>query len=165
MTIFLIISTCFLILVALMGFVVLFNRKKFITFSIEKDFKSQFKRCFCTPYILSIIECSFSFISFILIWCDCGFNGKLNETSEIWGPCLLGGAVIGFVIGLIYWKKIKEPFFIKNFKDEFDKYTKEVQDMWVQIRVSYHEMATIENFLCPLYSLGSLLGIILSYLL
>lgn len=166
MSYYLIISVAFLSVCVLIGFVTLLKRTTFITFSKENDLKKEFKRCFQIPFFVSLAEFFLSLSSLILVFCDCGIiNGKMNEKSQIWGVCLLIGFSLGFIIGLMYWIKIKKPFFKNNFHDEYDKYIQNVADMWVRIRVSYYELATIGNFLWPLYAVGTLLGILLSYLM
>lgn len=124
-----------------------------------------FYTCFAIPTIVETCELFLSLGALILVLCDCGTGGILNEKAYFWAGGLLSGMLIGAILGEIYWKKFKKPFFIQYFKDEYIKYIKEVKSMWVQTRVSYYECGTVGNFLWPIYSILFLGGILLSSLL
>lgn len=161
MSIYLILSICLLSICVCIGLCMLVLRKKFITIFPSKNEKQNFNRCILIPSWIFVIETALTLASFILIICDCILGNTMNETSQIWTPCMLAGIVIGEIVGLIYWHKVKEPFFRKNFPQQYSDYEKEVKKMWAPYRVRYYESAVIGNFLWPIYSTCTLIGIIL----
>lgn len=165
MSIYLIVSICLLSTCSCIGLFALILRKLFITIVPYKDEKQNFIRCLWVPFWISTAELIFAIASFILIICDCVVAEGMNDNSQIWVPCMLAGMVIGMVVGFLYWKRVKRPFFEENFPRQYKDYKKVVKTMWVKNRVRYHEEATTGNFIWPLFSIGSLIGIMLVYFL
>lgn len=133
MSIYLILSISLLSICLCMGLCMLVPRKKFITILPGKDEKQNFKRCILIPFWIFLVETALTLASFILIICDCILGNTMNETSQIWAPCMLAGIVIGEVAGSIYWDKAKKPFFKKNFPQQYSDYEKEVKKCGLHI--------------------------------
>lgn len=164
MSIFSIIAISLASLCIAIGIVFLVNIRSFVSYDPDRDHKKQFNRCVNAPLIASLVEFLLFFASLIMVFVECAMDGRLNNTDSIWAPCLGLGLALGFLIGVLYWKKVKEPFLIKSFPEEYKAYQNENKNnRWG--RNYYYEEGFVGQFIWVLSSLGLLLGILLAYFL
>lgn len=145
----------------LIGFACLFNIKRFNTIDDNVDIKKNFKRCFDIPCALGIVQLFLFIAIFITIFVECVTTQVLN-TNSYWAIAFIAGLIIGIIIGEIYYKKFKKPFFIKNFPDEYNKYLVESQPGRFKRASYYRENSNNFLFFAPITSLLVIIAVILT---
>lgn len=145
----------------LIGFACLINIKRFNTIDDNVDIKKNFKRCFDIPCVIGIVQLLLFIAIFITIFAECLTTQVLN-TGSYWTFAFIVGLIIGIVIGEIYYRKFKKPFFIKNFPDEYNKYLEESRPARFKKASYYRESANNFLFFAPISSLLTIIAVILT---
>ncbi|MDD6240713.1 MAG: hypothetical protein PUA93_03915 [Eubacteriales bacterium] len=159
MSIFLIIAIVLSGICVLAGAVLLIRIKSFVTYEPTYDHKKQFDYCFGVPGWVSIGEFLCAIATAILVFVDCCFDGKFNNNHETVSLVLiLSGMVLGGIIGGLYWSKVKKPFFMKYFPEEYKASIK--RGFFAHTYTD--ESLTALNFVLPLISLGLAISILVA---
>lgn len=164
MNVFLIVCFILSAIIIAMGLVMLLKRKSFVSAFPQRNVKKAFNHCFTLPGIIFLMEIFLAIGVFVLVLCASMSEDKIGN-GMFWAIGLLSGIVIGLLIGSFYWNKVKKPFFMREFPAQYKDYMDEVKRRWGKSRVRYQEVATVGNFIWPLYATGLVLGILLDLFL
>lgn len=160
MDIALMICSCLFYINVLLGVGMLLNRKKFL--SAPPFDRQAFRRCLDIPCDICVIEILTSIPTFFLIIIVTGLENEIiGKVVYLFFALMVGGFVVGYIIGLIYWYKIKKKFFVTTFPKEYKEYIEAVHKHYSRTRVEWYKSSTVHNFALPLYSLGALIGIMI----
>ena len=131
---------------------------------VEKK-EEDFQKAFEVPGVIFLISLSLSLAGIALLISSCAVGSYLNDSSSVWMLSLIIGMLAGLVIGVIYWMKVRKPFFIKYFPKEFSRYEKETKKTPGTTRVSYIQWIFIGSFVLSGLGIGAFLGILLAYMI
>lgn len=102
-----------------------------------------------------------SLVGFVLVMVSCIQGSRLNESSFL-GIMMISGILIGLVLGIFYWLRVRKPYFLRCFPQEFSQYEKDLKVSPGVLRVSYIQWIFVGSFICSFFGLGSGLGILFS---
>ncbi len=121
-----------------------------------------FKGSFVLQGILFLVGFLFSLIGFVLVMVSCIHGSRLNESFSLLGIMMVFGILIGIVLGIFYWLKVRKPYFLRNFLQEFSQYERDLKSSPGVLRASYLQWIFVGPFICSFFGLGSAVGILLS---
>jgi len=131
---------------------------------VEKK-EEDFQKTFGVPGVIFLISLFLALAGIALLISSCAVGSYLNDSSSVWMLSLIIGMLAGLVIGVIYWMKVRKPFFIKYFPKEFSGYEKETKKTPGTTRASYIQWIFIGSFVLSGLGIGAFLGILLAYMI
>ena len=124
-----------------------------------------FEKSFLTSGICFFITLFFTIISFIIFIISCAKGSYLNDNALPYEISLISGFIIGIIIGVLYYSKIRKPYFFKYYPEKMKKYREYKINTPGIYRADYLSWIFVGFFILSFFDLGSIIGFILTYIL
>ncbi len=139
----------------------LFEYKVLHKLSPKEQASLSFEKSFTTPSICFFTMLFLTFASFMLFIFASTQGNKGNEHVVRFGNLSIGGLILGVIVGVIYYLKVRKPYLLKHYPEDMEKHKEEAR----KTRSDYLSWVFVGFFVVFFLDLGALLDIILMYVL
>lgn len=124
-----------------------------------------FEKSVAVSEICFFIMLFLSIASLVLFLFACAEGSKVNEQGDYYFICAFSGLWSGFVIGFVYYLKIRKPYLLQHYPEDMKKYKEEQRKVPGCIRMDYLSWTFVGFFVLFFFDFGTLLSFILVYAL